>query len=277
MSPQDFVRDRLVKRVRRVFNDESAGEAPVTRSDNAHFAADSVIWRVHGDVTSMMAGGIAALLLEMLHPLALAGVLGHSTFRQDMLGRLRRTARFIAVTTYGERAAADAAIARVRAIHERVTGTLPDGRSYAASDPHLLTWIHVAGALCFLAAYVRYVEPDMTVADADSYFAEAALTARGLGATTVPVTLAAARALLASYRPELAAARETHEVAALILGDGLDPSRALLGTAAADLLPPWAAAMLRLNGRARLGRPARLATGVMAHSLRWAFAKPGAS
>lgn len=274
MQPEDFVRDRLVKRVRRVFNDEAAGEAPLVRSQNAHFAPDSVIWRVHGDVTAMMAGGIAALLLEMLHPLALAGVLGHSAFRQDMLGRLRRTARFIAVTTYGDRAAADDAMARVRTIHERVNGTLPDGRTYAASDPHLIAWIHVAGAMCFLAAYVRYVEPDMSVADADRYFAEASLTAHGLGAIAVPKTLAQAHALLASYRPELEVTRETREIAALILGDGLDPTRALLGTAAVDLLPAWACAMLRLNGRARLGRPARLATGVMARSLRWAFAKP---
>ena len=277
LQPEDFVRDRLVKRVRRVFNDEAAGEAPLVRSQNAHFAPDSVIWRVHGDVTAMMAGGIAALLLEMLHPLALAGVLGHSAFRQDMLGRLRRTARFIAVTTYGDRAAADDAMARVRTIHERVNGTLPDGRTYAASDPHLIAWIHVAGAMCFLAAYVRYVEPDMSVADADRYFAEASLTAHGLGAIAVPRTLAEAHALLASYRPELEVTRETQEVAALILGDGLDPTRALLGTAAVDLLPAWACAMLRLNGRARLGRPARLVTGVMARSLRWAFAKPVAS
>lgn len=275
--PEDFVRGKLVGRVRRVFNDQAAGEAPVVRSANAHFPADSVIWRVHGDVTSMMAGGVAALLLEMLHPLALAGVLGHSTFRDDMLGRLRRTARFIAVTTYGDRADADAAIARVRAIHERVNGTLPDGRRYAASDPHLLAWIHVAGALSFLAAYIRYVEPDMSRADADRYFAEAALTARGLGAVRVPATLAEARDLLDSYRPELVATRDTHEVAALILDDGRDPTRALLGTAAIDLLPDWACGMLRLQGRARLGRPARLATTVMARSLRWAFAKPATS
>jgi len=277
LQPDEFIRDRLVKRVRRVFNDEAAGETPTVRSQNAHFAPDSVIWRVHGDVTSMMVGGIAALLLEMLHPLALAGVLGHSTFRQDMLGRLRRTARFIAITTYGERSAADDAMARVRGIHQRVNGTLPDGRSYSASDPHLIAWIHVAGALCFLAAYVRYVEPDMSMADADRYFAETALTAQGLGAIVVPKTLADAHKLLESYRPELEATRETHEISALILDDSLDPARALLGTAAIDLLPPWACAMLRLNARARLGRPARLVTGVIARSLRWAFAKPVAS
>lgn len=277
LQPEEFIRDRLVRRVRRVFHDEAAGETPTVRSHNAHFPPDSVIWRVHGDVTSMMVGGIAALLLEMLHPLALAGVLRHSTFRQDMLGRLRRTARFIAVTTYGEKSAADDAMARVRAIHQRVSGTLSDGRTYSASDPHLIAWIHVAGALCFLAAYVRYVEPDMSVADADQYFAEAALTANGLGAIEVPHTLAEAHALLGSYRPELEVTKETHEVSALILSGNRDPARALLGTAAIDLLPQWACSMLRLNARAQFGHPARLVTGVMARSLRWAFAKPVAS
>ena len=92
----------------------------------------------------MMVGGMSALLLQMLHPAALAGVLGHSNFRQDMLGRLRRTARFIAITTFGDRETAEAAIQRVRSIHDQVRGTTAEGIPYAASDPHLLAWIHVA-------------------------------------------------------------------------------------------------------------------------------------
>ncbi len=99
--------------MRATFNDRSKGERPIRRSNDALFPPNSVIWRVHGDVTSMMAGGIAALLLQMLHPQALGGVWDHSDVHEDMLGRLRRTARFIAVTTYGERDAAEAAIARV--------------------------------------------------------------------------------------------------------------------------------------------------------------------
>src|SRR5690606_19920449 len=104
------------------------------------FGPQSACWKVHGDFTSMLIGGVGALLLQMLHPLALAGVVDHSNFRQDMLGRLRRTGQFVAGTTYGNTADAERLIARVRQIHAAVSGLAPDGRPYAASDPHLLTW-----------------------------------------------------------------------------------------------------------------------------------------
>ena len=131
-------------------------------SDDALFPPGSVIRRVHGDVTSMMVGGIAALLTQMLHPQALAGVWDHSDVHADMLGRLRRTARFIAVTTYGHRDKAEAAIAKVKAIHGQVSGTLPDGSAYRATDPWLLAWVHVAGAVNFLDGWRRYAEPAMS-------------------------------------------------------------------------------------------------------------------
>src|SRR3954452_11116618 len=153
------IRRALVNQVRSTFNDRSKGERPISRSTNALFAPDSVIWRVHGDVTSMMAGGIAALLMQMLHPQALGGVWDHSDVHDDMLGRLRRTARFIAVTTYGERDAAEAAITKVNRIHGEVSGTLADGTRYRADDPHLLAWVHVAGATMSLEAWRRYGEP----------------------------------------------------------------------------------------------------------------------
>lgn len=116
------VRAAIRKQVVAVFNDRQRGEAPVVRSEKALFPPQSVIWRVHGDVGSMMVGGIASLLLQMLHPSVLAGIWDHSNFRQDMHGRFRRTARFIALTTYGERELALAAIARVRTVHDAVTG-----------------------------------------------------------------------------------------------------------------------------------------------------------
>ena len=166
------VRRALVRQVRATFNDQSKGEKPVPASDQALFPPGSVIRRVHGDVTSMMVGGIAALLTQMLHPKALAGVWDHSDVHADMLGRLRRTARFIAVTTFGHRDKAEAAIARVRAIHEQVRGSLPDGSEYRATDPGLLAWVHVAGAVNFLDGWRRYAEPAMSVVDQDRYFAE---------------------------------------------------------------------------------------------------------
>src|SRR4051794_6105406 len=166
------VRRALVRQVRKTFNDRSKGEEPVPASDEALFPPGSVIRRVHGDVTSMMVGGIAALLTQMLHPKALAGVWDHSDVHADMAGRLRRTARFIAVTTLGHRDKAEAAIARVRAIHEQVAGTLPDGSDYRATDPRLLAWVHVAGAINFLDGWRRYAEPRMSRADQDTYLAQ---------------------------------------------------------------------------------------------------------
>src|SRR3954468_22246209 len=108
------VRRVLVRQVRATFNDQSKGEKPVPASDQGLFPARSVIRRVHGDVTSMMVGGIAALLTQMLHPKALGGVWDHSDVEKDLLGRLRRTARFIATTTYAHRDTAIAAIEKVK-------------------------------------------------------------------------------------------------------------------------------------------------------------------
>ncbi|MEO6092200.1 MAG: oxygenase MpaB family protein [Novosphingobium sp.] len=274
-SPAGLLRAGLVRRVRRVFNDEAAGEAPVARSSEALFGADAVIWRVHGNVAAMMAGGVAALLLQMLHPLALAGVLGHSDFRRDMLGRLRRTARFIAVTTYGHSRDAEAVIARVRMIHSSVKGKAGDGRAYSAEDPQLLAWIHVVEAVFFLAAHVRFVEPGMSRADQDAYFAEFATIARQLGADPVPTTLREASALLDLYRPELAAGGDTREVTRLILHGAntrRPASHALIADAAIGLLPVWARDMLELDLPAWRAAGAELGLNALAATLGWAFA-----
>src|SRR3954470_22896371 len=114
------IKRRIAAEVAGLFNDRSRGERPVKRRPDGLFGPRSVAWRVHGDVTSMLVGGVAGLLLQMLHPAVLAGVWDHSNFRADMHGRLRRTARFIALTTYGGREEAEAVIARVRRIHDQV-------------------------------------------------------------------------------------------------------------------------------------------------------------
>src|SRR3954449_2416819 len=107
------------------------------------FADDRPIRIVHAD-SSMFVGGLRALLLQSLHPLAMAGVAGHSGYRGDPWGRLQRTSHFLATTTFGTIDDAEQAIAHVRDIHLRVRGRAEDGRAYAASDPHLLDWVHLA-------------------------------------------------------------------------------------------------------------------------------------
>ncbi len=271
------LRRRIVDQVRATFNDRARGEAPVMRSADGLFAPGAVIWRVHGDVTSMMVGGVAALLLQMLHPRVLGGVWDHSGFRDDMLGRLRRTARFIALTTFGERAAADAVIARVRRIHDHVHGTLPDGTPYSANDPALLAWVHVSEATCFLDGWIRYGEPRMTIPDQDRYFAEFAQIARAMGADPVPRTRAAAARLVRDMRPELAASARSREVARLVLHApprslAAAPVQGLTAQAAVDLLPGWARTLHGLKSPI-LTRPlVHAGTTGIARTLRWAFA-----
>src|SRR5579862_6277594 len=119
------------------------------------FAEGRPIRVVHSD-SAMFIGAIRALLLQSLHPLAMAAVAEHSDYRGDPWGRLQRTSYFLAVTTFGQADDAQDAIARVRAVHRHVTGTAPDGRLYAASDPHLLTWVHIAEADSFLRAHARF-------------------------------------------------------------------------------------------------------------------------
>lgn len=267
----------LIGRVRATFHDQSKGEGPLERSPDALYPPDSVIWRVHGDVTTMMIGGVASLFLQMLHPAVLAGVWDHSNFREDTLGRLRRTARFIAVTTYGERTLAEGAIARVRRIHEHIGGALPDGTPYQATDPAALAWVHATETWCFLEAWLRYGDPHMSVADRDAYFVQAAQVGRALGADPLPESHAAARLYIERQRLHLAADERAREVARFLLdrpatNASLAPVQAMVFAAAIDLLPPWAREM---HGFATptVTRPlVRAAAGSMAKTFRWAFA-----
>lgn len=271
----EFVRQQLVKRVRAVFNDASQGETPVPPSDEALFERDSPIRMVHADVVSMMVGGMAALLLQMLHPHALRGVLQFSNFRSDMHGRLRRTARFIATTTYGHRDDAETAIARVNAIHAKVKGTLPDGTPYSAQDPKTLAWVHVTEATMFLGAYRRYVAPKMPPSERDRYYRQFALIARKLGADPVPESRGEARAIFRELRQDLVTGPEAREVARLITeGRVQGPMRAIqpaLAAAAIDMLPPFARTMLGYDHPGLAMIPARLTTNALGGTLRWAF------
>lgn len=245
--------------------------------DPGLFGPDSVCWKVHADFAPMMAGGISALLLQTLHPLALAGVWDHSTFREDMLGRLRRTARFIAGTTYGNRADALAQIERVRQLHITVTGTSPDHRPYRADDPALLTWVHVAEMSSFLASYLRYVNPALPVAMQDQYYDETARIALMLGATEVPRSRAAIDAYLHMMRAELQAGERTREVVRLLLQTpapraAMRPAATLMRHAGIDLLPPWAR---RMHGLERFSGVRHLLVqsgmSIVTPALRWAL------
>ena len=274
-DPVEFARLKLVERVRAAFNDQTRGEQPIPPSDHAFFAPDTPIRMVHADLVGMMVGGMSALLLQMLHPHALQGVLDFSNFRADMHGRLRRTARFIAVTTYGHRDDAEAAIDRVNRIHAKVAGTLPDGTSYSATDPRTLAWVHVTEATMFLEAWLVHVRPDMPLAEQDEYFRQFALIARKLGADPVPETKAEAREIFRTLRADLKGTPQAREVAKLIVEHRPEGApgalQPFMANAAISLLPPFARTMLDLEAPGLAAVPSKLAMGALGGTLRWAF------
>ena len=245
------------------------------KGDPGLFGPDSISWQVHGDFSSMLIGGISALMLQALHPLALAGVWDHSNFRQDMLGRLRRTGQFISGTTFGSRQDADWLIEKVRTIHLQVVGTAPDGRTYAASDPDLLTWVHVAEVSSFLAAHLRYRNPHLAPSDQDRYYAEIALIAERLGAREVPRSRQEIADYLERIRPQLLCDERSREVLRLLL-NAPAPSRlakpfgGLMMQAGIDLLPDWASAMLDVSQSALQRQLIRASVRRSTPMLRWA-------
>lgn len=226
------------------------------RGDPGLFGPQSVTWKIHADFPGMMAGGICALMLQSLHPRALAGVWDHSDFRRDTLGRLRRTTAFVAGTTYAPRAEVERLIQRVKAIHAHVRGTAPDGRPYAADDPELLTWVHCTEMASFLRGYQFFRGLRLPREVQDRYFDETARVAQALGAREVPRTAAAVEEYFRSVRGELEYGARAREVLAVLERVALPipagfATRSLFLGAGRALLPDWA---LRLMNRSRAGR-----------------------
>ncbi len=243
MAP--VVRAALRSGLTSMFRDDGDGGGPVVLppGDAGWFGPDSVTWRIHAD-TSMFVGGIAALALQALHPLAMAGVSDHSDFNVDPLGRLRRTAGFVGVTAYGTSAEAAEACAVVRAVHDRIEGTTPDGRPYRANDPELLDWVHVTEFGTFAAAHRRYGAMPVDAAELDRYVDEVARIAIELGDPTPPRSWAELDAHLEDHRPMLAVGAQARRAMSFLESPPLPgPVKTLwpvLFRGAMACLPPWA-------------------------------------
>lgn len=232
-----------------------AGDNPTARAAKVWgvpgprwFEPGDPIWRVHSDA-SMFPGGIRSLLLQSLHPLALAGVEDHSDYRNDPWTRVNNTSFFIAQTTYGTIENAEKLIHAINTIHERIVGTAPDGRPYAASDPHLLMWVHVAEIETFLTCYQTFSPTPLTPTEADRYVSQTAHVARLLGVVDPPLTVADLHATIETYRPELQGSEAARKVTHFLLDEppvsGVETiGYRALASAAVRTLQPWAREML---------------------------------
>jgi uncharacterized protein (DUF2236 family) len=238
------------------------------------FLPGSPIRTVHGDA-SMFVGGMRALLLQSLHPAAMAAVAAHSGYKGDPWGRLARTSTFLAVTTFGTADDAQAAIDRVRAVHERISGTTPEGIAYAAADPVLLRWVHVAEVDSFLRSYRLYGQRPIDAVDADRYVAQAARVAVALGAERVPTSVTELAFALREFRPVLGPSEAAREAADFLLHQPpvpwtLRPAYASLARAAVASLPLWACEQLGVRHPGPVGRArARVAGGTVTRLIRW--------
>lgn len=240
------------------------------------FTPDDPIWQVHANA-SMFLGGLRALLLQALHPVAMAGVAQNSTYREDPWGRLQQISTFISMTTYGPVPDAERLMARVTKVHSMITGVAPNGRHYTASDPDLLLWVHCAEIDSFLDAYRRFGHADPL--DADRYVAQAARAAEGIGVPAAPRSEAELTDVLASYRPLLEAGPDALDVLTYLRRPaGLDRT-GLLGYAALfngalASLPPYARALFGIDwGSARSATALRVGdAGVTA--VRWMLNDP---
>lgn len=246
------------------------------RGDPGLFGPDAICWRIHSDFPAMLCGGISALMLQMLHPLALAGVWDHSNFRDDMLGRLRRTSQFVAATTFAPKAEAERLIERVRTIHSSVNGRTPDGITYSAEDPKLLTWVHVCEVYSFMQAYLRYRNANLSLQLQDSYYAEVALIAEKLGARDVPKSREQIDAYFTQVRSDLRFDNRTATVMQALYSAPTPslltkPMGKTMTAAGFDLLPDWAVAMNpRPLSRAQR-QLARTSLHALAPALRWSL------
>ena len=220
-------------------------------ADPGWFGPDSVAWKVQAD-PAMFVAGAAAFALQLLHPLALAGVADHSSFTEDFTGRVLRTGAFVQGVAFGGSAEAAARVAGVKRVHSRVVGTAPDGRHYDAAEPDLLRWVHIGEYLAIAAAYRRFGAYPLSRAELDGYVAEVAVVGGAMGVPDPPRSWEALDAAAQRFRPELAVSEQT--IAALRflrhpagLPSPARPAWEVLFAGATACIPPWARELLGLR------------------------------
>jgi uncharacterized protein (DUF2236 family) len=269
----------VARTFRRVVSGDAQGRPAWVRAledgdDVGLFGPGSAPWAVHGSLTTLV-GGIRALLLQALHPGALAGVRNHSRYEQDALGRLAGTTRWLVTLTFGDSAAVERESMRVRTMHSKVRGSYatpsdPDmAVSYSADDPHLLRWVHLAFTDSFLRTHQVWGAP--IPGGPDAYIREWAKAAVPLGLIDPPRSVAEHDSQLRSFDDELQASDDARDVARFVMNPPLPlaarPAYAVLAAGAVSTLAPRHRELLGLPNLP--APPARFATRTLLAGMRW--------
>lgn len=221
--------------------------------ESALVNCNSVAWRVFKNPVALFVGGVAAVILELAEPSVRAGVWEHTSFRSNPIPRLKRTGLAAMVTVYGTKSTAENMIARVRDIHDKVSGQTANGQPYRANDVELLNWVQGTASFGFLQAYDRYVHP-LSQEDRDRFYAEGAPAARLYGASGAPNSEIEQQALFDFMRPRLEASGTVLEFLSILHKAPVFPGpfrhlQPLLIRAAVDMSPDWARQLLGLTAR----------------------------
>ena len=250
--------------------------------DPGLFGPQSVVWKVHADFSAMMVGGLSSLMIQALHPRALAAVWDHSNFREQLKARLGRTALFVASTTYGGIELASKSIERVNAIHAKIQGLDQQGRPYKANEPDLLRWVHLIETVSFLNAYQHLALRPLSASDCNRYVVEMNKVGEMLGATNLPTTLQDLQHAIAQYEPELVFDNRTRETIQSIenysVGLTEKPFFTLILKSSFDIVPHWLLQKLQRTRDACVSRHARkLALQLASQPVQWMLDEQGVS
>lgn len=244
------------------------------------FGPESVAWKVHAHFTAMMVGGLSSLIVQSLHPRALAAVWDHSDFRGRLKERLGRTAYFVAATTYGSEALAMGAIRKVNAIHAQITGIDLKGNPYVANEPALIQWVHLVEVRSFLSAYQHLSKQALSATECDAYVREMSRVGHLLGAKDLALSVESLDTQLRAYQPTLVFDERAQEIWRVIKAypsDWFDrPFMNLVLKSAMDVMPEWALFLMGRDVSCGLDMQSRrLALQLAAEPVQWMLDRQG--
>jgi uncharacterized protein (DUF2236 family) len=250
--------------------------------DPGLFGPQSIVWRVHANFSAMMVGGLSSLMVQALHPRALAAVWDHSNFRYQLKARLGRTALFVAATTYGSTELATQSILRVNAIHAKIQGIDLNGKAYQANDPDLLRWVHLVEVVSFLNAYQHLSLSPLTLSECNRYVFEMNKVGTMLGAKELPNTLLDLQIAIAQYESVLTFDQRTKETLRSIenysVGPAEKPFFKLIQKSSFDILPNWLFQKLqKMPDGCLLINSRRLALQIASQPIQWMLDEQGVS